>query len=336
MTCAKPGRQSNGAPITFAVTGNRRTILYFALKFLGLFWLIFSFEPPLLDAEGHPSAPAADTLGAFEHSALTESSGLAASPTHPGVLWTHNDSGDKPRIFASTLEGRHLAVVTISGADARDWEDLAAFTMNGKAYLLAADTGDNYSRRKICTLYVIEEPVLDLRQKDVELTQPPEWRQTFTYEGGPRNCEAVAVDARGRQILLLSKQDLPAVLFTLALEPNPATDEPMVARPLAPVDLPQPGPQDLLEDPVYGKYRSQPTALDISPNSRRALVVTYKDAYIFHRPQGVSWQQAFSGGFTRIMLPKRRQGESGCFTIDGRAIVIGTEGRPSTLWRIAL
>ena len=31
---------------------------------------------------------------------LTESSGLAVSRTQPGVLWSHNDSGDGPNLYA--------------------------------------------------------------------------------------------------------------------------------------------------------------------------------------------------------------------------------------------
>ena len=31
---------------------------------------------------------------------ITESSGLAASKLHPGVYWTHNDSGDGPYVYA--------------------------------------------------------------------------------------------------------------------------------------------------------------------------------------------------------------------------------------------
>ena len=30
---------------------------------------------------------------------LRESSGLGISRTRPGVFWTHNDSGDRPRLY---------------------------------------------------------------------------------------------------------------------------------------------------------------------------------------------------------------------------------------------
>ena len=31
---------------------------------------------------------------------VRESSGLAVSRAYPGVFWTHNDSGDRPRLYA--------------------------------------------------------------------------------------------------------------------------------------------------------------------------------------------------------------------------------------------
>ena len=43
---------------------------------------------------------------------ITESSGLAVSPTHPDLVWTVNDSGDSARAFAVSLTtGRTVAVL---------------------------------------------------------------------------------------------------------------------------------------------------------------------------------------------------------------------------------
>lgn len=57
---------------------------------------------------------------------INEASGLAASRRHPGVLYTHNDSGDQARIFALDSEdGRTLAEYQITPSDNYDWEDLS-------------------------------------------------------------------------------------------------------------------------------------------------------------------------------------------------------------------
>jgi len=39
----------------------------------------------------------------FQSPRLIESSGVAVSHTYPGVLWTHNDSGDGPYLYATDL-----------------------------------------------------------------------------------------------------------------------------------------------------------------------------------------------------------------------------------------
>src|SRR5205085_1640483 len=57
---------------------------------------------------------------------LTESSGIVASRIHPGVYWTHNDSGNPPELFAVDERGRNLGVWRVSGASNVDWEDISS------------------------------------------------------------------------------------------------------------------------------------------------------------------------------------------------------------------
>ena len=64
--------------------------------------------PPVLSAP----QPELSTLIDLQASELTESSGIAELN---GQLWTHNDSGDQPRLFAFDLSGQLLAQVTVSG-----------------------------------------------------------------------------------------------------------------------------------------------------------------------------------------------------------------------------
>src|SRR4051794_11565392 len=52
---------------------------------------------------------------------LTESSGVAASHRYPGSYWTHNDSGDGPRVFLFDFAGIVRAKLTVAGAGAVDW-----------------------------------------------------------------------------------------------------------------------------------------------------------------------------------------------------------------------
>ena len=57
---------------------------------------------------------------------IVEASGIAASRTNPNVIYTHNDSGGEPEIFAiQTTNGHRLATYRLEGADTNDWEDIA-------------------------------------------------------------------------------------------------------------------------------------------------------------------------------------------------------------------
>src|SRR5262245_318230 len=99
---------------------------------------------------------------------LRESSGLAISRTQPGVLWSHDDSGDGPNLYAIDMSARLLAEFKLEGADARDWEDISAGpcpavmapqTAGARSECLyVADTGDNNQVRPDVAIYIVVEP----------------------------------------------------------------------------------------------------------------------------------------------------------------------------------
>lgn len=94
------------------------------------------------------AAPAATKVappsvaGTLEAPPNDEASGLAASRRTPGLLWTHDDSGGQPEIYAVETGGRLRGVLRLEGIKAEDWEDLASAEFDGKAWLIVADTGD--------------------------------------------------------------------------------------------------------------------------------------------------------------------------------------------------
>jgi hypothetical protein len=102
--------------------------------------------------------------------------------------------------------------------------------------------------------------------------------------------------------------------------------------------IPPPSDEDLLQK--YGKYRSQPTALDLSPDARQAVVLTYKHAYIFNRENHISWAAALSGQPETIPLPLPqdrsdfRQREAICFMAGGRALLVTSEGHAAGIFRL--
>lgn len=252
---------------------------------------------------------------------INESSGLACSRRTPGVFWTHNDSGGRPRVFAFNRKGEHLAELTIRGARAIDWEDMCSFKQGGKSYLLLADTGDNARKRKRCTLYIVEEPKLDPTKRNVKLfvknTQNAKIakRIRYTYEDGPHDCESVAVDPTSNTILLVSKRGTERYVYTLPL-PEKTPQKPQVAKKIATLRIPN------------------TTAMDISPDGTRAIVLTYMMAYEYSRRDGESWAQAFARPGRTLLMPLRKQGEGICFGPDGKNLYLTSEKLPTPLIEI--
>ena len=111
-------------------------------------------KPPAPAICGRLRTVVAGRLAAPE---ATEISGLVASPTQPGVLWAHNDSGDRARIFALRSDGSLMASLDVPGAEATDWEDIA---VGPGGDLLLGDIGDNKSVRKDIDIYRVPEPRL--------------------------------------------------------------------------------------------------------------------------------------------------------------------------------
>ena len=273
-------------------------------------------------------------LGRLENRGISEASGIAASRLHPGVLWIVNDGGDVPVLYAVGMRGAHIGRVRIRNARNVDWEDLAAFRVGNDAILLIADVGDNHARRKQCDLYFVHEPnIVDLPDR-FELSVNWHRHVRFVYEDGPRNCEAVAVDPQGNQILLLTKQSSGPVLYTLPLN---AEKEPplMVARRVGVVD----GMAASAKDPLAGglrfkRWRSQPTAMDISPTGSEIVVLTYENGYLYRRPGHLDWPQVFQQPPEIIGLPSLRQAEAICFSANGRSLIITSEQVPAPLYRL--
>jgi hypothetical protein len=278
-------------------------------------------------------------LGFVEDPRANEISGLAASRRRDDLLFAINDSGDGPFLYAMGTDGKNRGRIRVLGAQNVDWEALAAFELDGAPYLLIGDVGDNLAWRPAITLYVVPEPELHGERFPADARVSPAFVLRARLEGGPEDCEAVGVDAHARRVLLLTKRAVPPVLFALDLEPRRddprATKDVAVARRLTTVPgIPQPTDADLAADPRYGRVSSQPTALDVSPDGTRAVVFTYKEAYLFERRTGEAWARAFARMPLRVPLPRVTALEAGAFARDGRTLYMSSEYLPAPLYRL--
>jgi len=132
------------------------------------------------------------TPGALSDRDLREASGAVWSPREDGTVWSINDSGNEPWLFALDSTGASRGVVQVAGASNRDWEALAAGPCPTGVCLYIGDVGDNLARYRAVTVWRIPEPMAPgpgTRTQSVASVA-----LHFTYPGGPRDVEAMWVD----------------------------------------------------------------------------------------------------------------------------------------------
>jgi hypothetical protein len=117
---------------------------------------------------------------------LTESSGLAVSRRNPGLIWSHNDSGNAAVLFALDTAGAQRARIKVP-IRTRDWEDVSAARCPSGDCLYIADIGDNNHSRRQIQIYRVPEPAAG----DTETVRPDAF--DATYADGPHNAEAMFV-----------------------------------------------------------------------------------------------------------------------------------------------
>ena len=194
---------------------------------------------------------------------------------------------------------------------------MASFELEGRSYLVIGDIGDNKALRPFVSLWFIKEPAFEGERVGAGRSTRVEWGLHYRYEDGPRDCESLAIDERGKRILLLSKRTDPPVLYELSLAVPKGESEVQTARRLGEVS-------------GIGK----PTGLDISPDGARAVVQTRKATYVFGRDDGQEWTDVFAGEPQRIEMPRMPSIEAVTFDRLGRSVFVTREQRPSPLIRI--
>jgi hypothetical protein len=162
-----------------------------------------------------------ERTGEFRSPRVRESSGVAVSRAHPGVLWTHNDSGDRPYLYATDLEGRDRGALLVPGARATDWEDIALgpCPRSPGTCVFVGDVGDNLEARPWVTVYAVAEPDPPAGPADTLRTTRAPAVLRLKYPDGPHDVEAIYVAPRDGALFLVSKGRSGAIrLYRVARE----------------------------------------------------------------------------------------------------------------------
>ncbi|MGB5510246.1 MAG: hypothetical protein WBM87_00900 [Woeseiaceae bacterium] len=267
-------------------------------------------------------------IGKLEDADIREASGLARSYRQDNVLWTINDNGADEWVHAISPRGARLGEFVLKKSKNVDWEDLASFTLDDEPYLLIADIGDNEAKYKSRTLYVVSEP--PAKKKDQEKV---DWQVDFRYPDGPRDAESAAVDIDNQRVLVLSKRDIPPVLYELPLRPD--GNKTLTARRLGTItSLPRPSRQDVEFAPKLNDWYWQPVGMDISDDNLAAVILTYRAVYYYTRLPGQDWLVALNAKPQRVSIGNLRNAEAIAFGDRRRTVIVTGESRHSPVLAI--
>ncbi|WP_283139006.1 hypothetical protein [Rhizohabitans arisaemae] len=271
-----------------------------ALVLLGVIGLGVAGSPGVALAD-KPRAERDRLLFTFKDPRITESSGLAVSNRHPGIVYTHNDSSASARFFAVGPDGRTRASYTVAGATARDWEAMAASKdpRTGRSYLWFGDIGDNLKTWQNISVYRVEEPAA-LRGGVVRAV-----RFRFRFQDGPRDAEGIMVHPVTGRLYVVSKEWNGGVY---AAPSQLRTDRVNVLRRVGSAPL-------MATDAAYAR------------DGRTFVIRTYFSASVYSAPD----KQV-----AKVSMPSLKQSESIAYSADGRALLVGSEGVNSPLWRVPL
>ncbi len=267
------------------------------------------------------------TLATVKDKSISESSGLVASRTMPGAYWTHNDSGDGPFIYAFDTRGDSFGTFRVSGAAARDWEDIAAGPgpQPNRSYLYIGDIGDNDAVRSEVIVYRVAEPLLSTSTRKFTKSRPgstePAEAIRLKYPDGRHDAETLLVHPRTGNVYIVTK-----VLIA----------NPVVYEAVAPFTTGQSITMRKVGEPrVPSLFGGAITGGSISPDGRHVALCDYFSGYELVLPAGSSnfddiWKQKMIG----FDLGKRKQGESITYRLDGRALLATSEGKQSPLIQV--
>lgn len=232
---------------------------------------------------------------------LREASGLVESAANPGMLWTHNDSGNSSDLFLIDKNAKVKSIFHLSARN-RDWEDIA--TGKGpdpsKAYIYLGDIGDNLSNFEYKLIYRIEEPMEGDEAEIVDFDT-----LIIRLEDGSRDMETLMIDPLTNDIILVSKWEAMVHVYSVSY--------PFEGDTLTAVKQ--------LELPI-----TEIVAGDISIDGKEILLKSYTSVYYWRRASKESLDSLLSTEPLLLPYERERQGEAIAWARDGSGYYTLSEG----------
>lgn len=281
------------------------------IRFLKYKIFLTSFLFAAAAAEVHPDSTAPELpdippvplhpYGHIRFAPIKEASGLVKSRMWDNVFWTHNDSGDEPRIFPITRRGQiikpdwmeNYSGIRISDAVNVDWETI---TTDDQGNLYIGDVGNNSNTRRDLKFYMIREPypaetVTTSVVSEIRFVYPDQ----DTIPPQKLNFDAEATFWKDGYLYLFTKHrsDLFTKLYRLK-----AADT-----------------QKIITATLLGKFniRGQVSGADLSQDGRKLAVLTDNAIWLFEIPE--TSDNFFNGKISWLPI-QAKQCEAICFDED--------------------
>lgn len=237
------------------------------------------------------TARAADEVAfTMTASEIAQSSGLARDTTN-GHYWTVNDSGDVGRVYGIDPDGSLRGTLEFR-AQPVDFEAVAVD--NDRLYV--ADIGDNEAKRAFVTVYFFDDPVAAGSVRSYRAFD-------FAYPDGPRDAEALLVDASGR-LYVVSKEAKGGV-YAAPIDPKRDLMNQLERVSDAPA---------YVTDGVF------------LPDGAQMALRTYTSVEVV--------DPSSSEVTARAAAPLQPQGESIAVSLDAKSLLLGSEGKNSLVFKI--
>jgi len=292
-----------------AKSRNRRSLMPCALLVLVVMELIVNSPGHAEPVCGFECGPFLG-VGRFASSEIMECSGLVVSRKNPGILWVHNDSGDRARLFAVEEDGSLRGVYHLASAKAADWEDLARGPCAdpAKECLYVGDIGDNERRRSKIQVYRIEEPLVPVQGPPVEIILKGVERFDCKYPDGPHDAETLLVNpATGVPYLITKESEGTTSVYRFPGKPTAGRIVTLVKAATLPA-------------------RSSLTGGDVTQDGSMIVLRDYVSAYGYPRLEKGPLSEAFNSSPCRVPLGLEEQGEALGIAPSGIAIYTASEG----------
>jgi hypothetical protein len=227
---------------------------------------------------------------------LEEASGLAASANNPGLLWTHNDSGNRAEVFLIDQNLNIKLTVRLDNVINRDWEDIAVGPgpEDGKSYLYVADIGDNMAIFPYKIVYRFEEP--KFKEGSSAITVSKFDRIVFQLDL-KKDTESLMINPANKNLYVVSKREKPVYVYELKY-PYSTTDT-LTANKIGSIPF------------------GQVVAADFSADGKEVLMKNYNNVLYWQIGKGEDFAKAIKRNPAIVNYIEEPQGESVAFARDG-------------------